>query len=502
MPGRPARTVTPVAPAPIDPADCLAALSLGGSALMGAEHWADGVDRLLAEIGPATGASRVWIFQLLEVQPDAVVQDYVFEWAASARYRQLDQRRFRFFSSPLEDPVYRRLVEERQAGKRHDLCVPAMPPGPLRTNLESQAIRSMATVPIFVNGQWWGTLGIDDCERAVGWQGPGLDLLESAGQLIAAALYRYQLNHRSRQIELFHKVADCGVWEVSLRNGRVWCSQALKATLGYPETYPRVPLRRLLARLHPMDRATLWTALRRVRGGAGSAQFRLDARLRLAGHAWVWHEIIAEFQHDEQGRPVAIAGLLLDISRRKQHEEQALAASQLDALTGALNRRGMVRHLEAEDQATMDRHLILLDIDHFKHINDTHGHPVGDALLRLMVKRLRHELRPDDCLVRLGGEEFAVLISGMQDDQALALAERLRRRVAEAPFHVDVPGGGEARVAMSISLGIARQSGDALDPLGQMMAQADRALYAAKHAGRNRVLTYAAGPLPHEQQRA
>ncbi|MBB3329893.1 diguanylate cyclase (GGDEF)-like protein [Halomonas campaniensis] len=297
-------------------------------------------------------------------------------------------------------------------------------------------------------------------------------------------------------------MADCGVWEVSLRNGRVWCSQALKATLGYPETYPRVPLRRLLARLHPVDRAGLWTALRRVRGGDGSAQFRLDARLRLAGHAWVWHEIIAEFQHDEQGRPVAIAGLLLDISRRKQHEEQALAASQLDALTGALNRRGLARHLEGAEQDAMDRHLILLDIDHFKQINDTHGHPVGDALLRLMVKRLRHELRPDDCLVRLGGEEFAVLISGMQDDQALALAERLRRRVAEAPFHVDVPGGGQARVAMSISLGIARQSGDAPDPLGQMMAQADRALYAAKHAGRNRVLTHAAEPFPQEQQRA
>jgi len=239
-----------------------------------------------------------------------------------------------------------------------------------------------------------------------------------------------------------------------------------------------------------------------VRGDAGSAQFRLDARLRLAGHAWVWHEIIAEFQHDEQGRPVAIAGLLLDISRRKQHEEQALAASQLDALTGALNRRGLARHLEGAEQDAMDRHLILLDIDHFKQINDTHGHPVGDALLRLMVKRLRHELRPDDCLVRLGGEEFAVLIGGMQDDQALALAERLRRRVAEAPFHVDVPGGGQARVAMSISLGIARQSGDAPDPLGQMMAQADQALYAAKHAGRNRVLTHAAEPLPPEQQRA
>lgn len=133
--------------------NCLAALARGSTALMNMEHWADGVDRLLAELEPVTGASRVWIFQLLEIQPEAVVQDYVFEWAASERYRQLTQRRFRFFSSSLADPECRRLVQEHQAGRRHDFCVPAMPDRPLRHSLESQAICSMATVAIFVNGR-------------------------------------------------------------------------------------------------------------------------------------------------------------------------------------------------------------------------------------------------------------------------------------------------------------------------------------------------------------
>lgn len=321
---------------PVNACDCLAALSRGGSALMDAEHWADGVDRLLAELGPATGASRVWIFQLLEIQPEAVIQDYVFEWAASDRYRQLSQRRFRFFSSSLKDPEYRQLVEERKLGGCHDICVPIMPAGPLRRHLESQGIQSMATVPIFVNNRWWGTLGVDDCERAVSWRGPGLDLLTAAGQLIAAALYRYQLSHRSRQIELFHKVADCGVWEISLRNGRVWCSQTLKSTLGYPKTYPRVPLRRLLARLHKKDRARLWSHLRKIYSDVTPTQLRLDARVRFDNSEWVWHEIIAEFQCNEQGEPVAVAGLLVDIRQRKQHEEKVQADSERDALTGLL----------------------------------------------------------------------------------------------------------------------------------------------------------------------
>ncbi|MDR9438096.1 MAG: diguanylate cyclase [Halomonas sp.] len=493
MSGQPVRPpdLASAASVPIDTADCLAALNRGGSTLMRADHWAEGVDRLLAEIGLVTGASRVWIFQLLEVQSDAVVQDYVFEWAPSEHYRQLNQNRFRFFSSSLEDPAYRRLVEERQAGVSHDFCIPVMPEGPLRSDLEGQAIQSMATVPIFVNGHWWGTLGIDDCERPVSWRGPGLDLLEAAGQLIAAALYRYQLNHRSRQIELFHKVADCGVWEISLRNGWVWCSQALKTVLGYPETYPRVPLRRLLARLHPDDRAALRARLRALWRVAESTQFRLDTRLRLADRSWIWHEIIGEIQCNESGQPIAIAGLVLDISRRKQDEEQALAASQLDALTGALNRRGMAQHLETIGPATGLRHLILLDIDHFKQVNDTHGHLVGDALLRMMVERLRHELRPDDGLVRLGGEEFAVLTAGMQDDQALALAERLRRRIAADPFLVErTEDEPPLKVAVSVSLGVARQGDDVSQDPNQLMAHADQALYAAKHGGRNCVLFY------------
>lgn len=481
---------TEAALAPLSAEACLVALARGSTALMTMEHWADGVDQLLAELGPVTGASRVWILQLVEMRPDKVVQDYVFEWASSERYRLLSHYRGRLFATSRGEPEYQRLVAERQRGCRHDFCTPLLPEGPIRRHLESQATLSMATVPILVDGRWWGTLGVDDCERAVSWAGPGLDLLESAAQMVAAALYRYQLSHRSRQVELFHKVADCGVWEVSLRNGRVWCSQGLKVALGYPESYPRLPLRRLASRLHPEDRVELWSRLRAARRTPEHAQFRLDIRVRISHDTWSWYEIIAELGHNEQGKPVALAGVLVDIGRRKNEEEQAQAASECDALTGALNRRGLDRRM-AEGPVAWPRHLILLDIDHFKRINDTYGHLVGDALLSCLVDRLARELRPEDCLVRLGGEEFGVLASGIQDRQAMALAERLRRRVAEAPFRVKVPGKGvPLSVGITISLGMARQSRDDEEALGQLMAEADEALYAAKHAGRNIVVAY------------
>lgn len=504
MPGPPPFSTSPtkVATVPLIAEDCLTAFSRGSKALMTMEHWADGVYRLLTELGPVTGASRVWILQLVEIKPDKIIQDYVFEWASSERYRLLNQYRFRFFASSLDEPEYQRLVEERQMGCRHDFCTSMMPEGPIKRHLENQATLSMASVPIFVNGRWWGTLGVDDCERAVSWAGPGLDLLESAAQMIAAALYRYQLNHRSRQVELFHKVTDCGVWEVSLRNGRAWCSQGLKVALGYPETFPRMPVRRLAARLHPEDRAVVWSRLREARNAPEPTQFRLDARVRLADNAWSWYEIIAEMQYNEQGEPVALAGVLVDIGRRKQEEERAQAASERDALTGALNRRGLDRRM-MECVATSSRHLILFDIDHFKQINDTHGHLVGDALLEQLADRLQHELRPEDCLIRLGGEEFAVLASDMRDEQAMALADRLRRRVADTPFCVEVPGEGSAVLAsMTISLGVARQSRDDAEALGQLMAEADQALYAAKHAGRNTLVAYDATAVERTQSSA
>ncbi|SFT76593.1 sensor domain-containing diguanylate cyclase [Halomonas saccharevitans] len=467
----------------------LAALARESRALMQDANWADGVDRLLAEIGRSTGASRVWIFQLLELREEAVVQDYVFEWAAAPRYRQLMQRRFRFFHSALGDPVYRRMIEERRAGQAHDLCVPRMDESPLRRHLESQHIRSMATVPIVVHGEWWGTLGIDDCERAISWQGPGLDLLTTASELIAAALYRHQLTSRSRQLELFHQVTNCGVWEVVLSNGRVWCSQALKALLDYPATYPRVPLRRLLARVQRQDRQRLWAELRRALSQR-QAMCRLDVRLALGDADEHWFDLLAEIRRDEAGRPQIIAGILIDIRQRKRDEQDAWRAAESDTLTGALNRRGLARWLEARAEARR-LHLLMLDIDHFKRVNDAHGHPAGDALLRLLARRLRDALREEDALVRLGGEEFAVVVRGRDDASAVALAERLRRIVVATPFRLGLPGHGEGlSLAVSISLGVALLPGasDAAERrLSLAMAWADEALYAAKQAGRDRV---------------
>jgi diguanylate cyclase (GGDEF)-like protein len=154
-----------------------------------------------------------------------------------------------------------------------------------------------------------------------------------------------------------------------------------------------------------------------------------------------------------------------------------------DPLTGVLNRRALDRLLAREtercESGGATAAVLALDIDHFKVINDTHGHAMGDAALRAFAERIRGQLRQSDHLARLGGEEFIVLLPGAPLFKAVEIAERLRAAVAEAPL-VDVP-----RVAVTVSIGVAVRLPGETGP--GLLARADAAAYAAKRAGRDRV---------------
>lgn len=168
----------------------------------------------------------------------------------------------------------------------------------------------------------------------------------------------------------------------------------------------------------------------------------------------------------------------------RQARELAERAGQLeraassDPLTGALNRRGLedVAKLRGGLRGT----LLVLDIDHFKHINDTRGHAVGDRVLIGVAEALRKHLRPNDVIARIGGEEFVVWASMVGADTALRVADRLREGIAE-----DV--SAEVGFSVTVSVGVGALHDEASDLLWQEVARVDQALYAAKAAGRNRV---------------
>jgi diguanylate cyclase (GGDEF)-like protein len=177
-------------------------------------------------------------------------------------------------------------------------------------------------------------------------------------------------------------------------------------------------------------------------------------------------------------------GFLLLCNERMRQELERSAA--IDFLTGALN-RGAIEHQGARSLALARRRgtrcaAIVIDVDHFKRINDAYGHASGDAALREIVRRMQDVTRAGDSLGRLGGEEFLVLLDDTDAERALATAERLRTAIGGTPLALDPQPH-----ATTISLGVALLD-DTDRSFSDLLRRADRALYAAKDAGRDRVV--------------
>jgi two-component system cell cycle response regulator len=205
--------------------------------------------------------------------------------------------------------------------------------------------------------------------------------------------------------------------------------------------------------------------------------------------------------HDYLRKPVEpvelearVAAALYRGSQHRSLRETAMAADRLstvDALTGLANRRQFVRKREqllagADTDGPVG--LIMIDIDHFKRVNDREGHLVGDAVLRIAARRLQTAIDCSQLLVRWGGEEFMALAPGVGERDAFDVAERLRLVVCNAPFSI----GEDRDLPITVSVGCAVGTMRTLDTL---IPIADEALYEAKRAGRNRVVVRLAPPL-------
>lgn len=231
-------------------------------------------------------------------------------------------------------------------------------------------------------------------------------------------------------------------------------------------------------RIHPDD---LERVRRSVRYSAEHlTPWREEYRVCLpqAGLRWVRGEATPEI--GEHGSTLW-HGYLTDISDLKRVEEELRALSVTDALTGIYNRRYFQERLRNElDRAQregLDLAVIMLDIDHFKRINDQFGHAVGDHVLRSLCQRIAHRLRRTDVFCRLGGEEFMVLCPGSSAEQARVLAQELWRGVRSVP----VEGVGRVTASFGVAGWRAGEGADAL------LLRADAGVYAAKQGGRDRV---------------
>ncbi len=174
-----------------------------------------------------------------------------------------------------------------------------------------------------------------------------------------------------------------------------------------------------------------------------------------------------------------------DVTETVNFEQKLVAMNMMDSLTGVNNRRSLEAHLQEEvDRHLRYRHalsLIMLDIDHFKDVNDTYGHQCGDHILQMMAEIISASMRKEDILARYGGEEFCCLLPETPLEAAIILAERFRTKIEDYLFEF-----GEACIRVTISLGISTLDEKAAT-VEALLKKADDGLYMAKKKGRNRI---------------
>ncbi len=215
--------------------------------------------------------------------------------------------------------------------------------------------------------------------------------------------------------------------------------------------------------------------------------------------------------HDYIMRPVDRNELLARVRtqvRRKRFQERlrstyeiSLSMALTDSLTGLYNRRYLEVHLEKllikNQESKKQLCALMIDIDHFKAVNDTYGHNVGDEILKTFAERLKDKLRSVDLIARQGGEEFVVILPDVSEERAYMVAERLRCTIADEPFSCAVPDGA---LTITTSIGGVLIA-DEVQTTQDVIQRADKELYAAKDAGRNCTVFEGKGKLDPEEHK-
>ena len=292
------------------------------------------------------------------------------------------------------------------------------------------------------------------------------------------------LRNKEHQLRNAARIAQLGTWEWDLDEGTSVWSDELYRILGLSRQTHAPGDWAFLSLVHPQERDHMAEVVEQAAQGGVDAE--RDCTLVLADGSHKHVHFQAEVSRDAEGRAVSLLCTVQDITERKRMEAELRELAATDALTGLPNRRHFMLQLGSElarvqRQPGLKSALLMLDLDHFKLVNDTYGHGVGDAVLRHFAELAGNEMRKVDTLGRLGGEEFAILLPDTDLPGAQFVAERLRQRLEASAFFSK---GQPVPLTVSVGIGLVDPADHSLEAV---LARCDQALYVAKRKGRNRV---------------
>ncbi len=275
-----------------------------------------------------------------------------------------------------------------------------------------------------------------------------------------------------------------GVWDWDIAGGSERISQRCKDMYGYSDEELSDHPRDLDRLTHPDDLALMLEDRKNHLDGR-TPTYQNEHRIQCRDGSWKW--ILSRgmvISRDAQGQPLRMIGTHTDITQRKNTEALVWHQANFDNLTGLPNRRMLRDRLELEikkvNRQGQQMAILFVDLDHFKEVNDTLGHDAGDQLLIEAARRISGCVRASDMVARMGGDEFTLVLSTLDDDGQLDRILNAVLSAMSALFQI-----GEEQVYVSASIGITMYPGDG-SVVESLLKNADQALYAAKGAGRNR----------------
>lgn len=325
----------------------------------------------------------------------------------------------------------------------------------------------------------------DDAGTQSGWVLIASDLTETRAQ--------------QQMLALAVEGAGLGTWQWDIQTGRLQCNTRMLEILGYQGRELEMTSEFWNQRVHPDDLGA-WIDSANAHLADASLPHRMSIRVRHGSGRWVWLMMAGKVvDWSQDGRPLHMAGVAMDVQAQKAMEQQLRMAARTDGLTQLPNRTVVLDSIRAallRRRAQPGYHfaVLFLDFDRFKQVNDTLGHAVGDELLRQIAQRLQDGLRPGDSLMhssdfshvaaRIGGDEFVILLDDIRGDlDAEVVAGRLLDVLA-MPYAI-----GPHKVSSTVSIGIVT-SAHAADDADGVLRDADIAMYEAKHTGRARYVMF------------
>jgi diguanylate cyclase (GGDEF)-like protein/PAS domain S-box-containing protein len=447
--------------------------------LLGAQH-EDAIQSVLELVGQTIAVSRVQFCEILTDEAGHLRSTIHQEWCAPGTASMIDETAMQNLdlSVCLPRAVGAALLSGEASFFIDDLT------GRYFNVFEQAKMRSFLQIPVMIDEKMWGSLNfVDSADVQRKWSWAESDTLKTLAGLVGVAVARARYVKELADANMIVQNSPTVLYRLKGEPPfpLIYVSHNIKKFGHEPKTL--LGSQWIHALTDPKDEAKVTAAMARIVDKDSQAS-AVEFRLRTGDGTFRWVENRYTPVRDKDGRLLEVEGIIIDITERKAAEEKIATLARTDGLTDLANRTTFVERLRQAfsgvGRGANPFAILYIDLDHFKDVNDTLGHPVGDQLLREVANRLRRIVRESDLIARLGGDEFAILQMDVNEPaNAGELAAKIQKSLAQ-PYLL----GGSQVTIVTASIGVCPFSSASVGP-DAMLAQADLALYRSKDAGRN-----------------